>query len=289
MSNEQSKAGKIEFTGNFQSNQAQSSPELLLKTAGTGDPNYVPSLTVRDVPSRGKCSRITGITAPRVYHLLSGIELDTFFVLDWSPVVMDIQDQYELPLNETLTIAERLGIKHPVDPKTKEFKPITTDFRIVARQSNYSYGLRAISIKPANELEILRVQEKQEIERIWWTAHDIPWCLVSDLELQKLENQAFNIGWFHDAFILDLHTNVTQWVDRVEEYLFQRLSHSDRPLNLLTSEADTAIGLPVGTSLTIARHLIATRRWIIDMSTRINPARHLKATRNPLLSGLWTR
>jgi len=88
--------------------------------------DYCPFLTVRDLGSMGLSHRYKGWKTDRVHHLLSNNEKRYFFCLEWSPFVVDIREQFPLPLAETLEIALRLGIKHPTHPKTKEYVVMTT-------------------------------------------------------------------------------------------------------------------------------------------------------------------
>lgn len=76
---------------------------------------------IQDIASTGLASRIKGWKTGRVHHLLSKLETEYFYVLEWSNIVSDIREQYPLlPITETLEIAEQLGILHPTDPRTKE-------------------------------------------------------------------------------------------------------------------------------------------------------------------------
>src|SRR5262245_6874782 len=82
--------------------------------------NYKPWLYIQDVPSRGLACRTKGWKTGRVHHFLSRLELFYFYMLEWSPVVLDVREQYPLlPLQETLSIAASCGIRHPVDPVTR--------------------------------------------------------------------------------------------------------------------------------------------------------------------------
>jgi hypothetical protein len=97
--------------------------------------DYKPWLLVQDVASQGLASRIKGWKTKRVHHLHSNLELNYFYLLEWSSIVCDIREQYPLlPLEETLAIAEQCGISHPKDPKTQEPIVMVTDFCITVRQ-----------------------------------------------------------------------------------------------------------------------------------------------------------
>src|SRR6266404_9067285 len=94
-----------------------------LRERGT---DYTPALGVRDVPSLGLTTRIQGRKTGRVHILFSELETALFYALEATPSVIDIREQFALPLEETQAIAEELSIAHPVDPKTKSLFELTT-------------------------------------------------------------------------------------------------------------------------------------------------------------------
>ena len=157
--------------------------------------NYKPWLQVQDVPSQGLATRILGWKTARVHHFLSNFELNYFYVLEWSPVVCDIREQYPLlPLEETIAIAQQRGIRHPEDPKTKEPVVMTTDFLLTVRLKIGVTDL-ARTVKSVKDLQSERTLEKLEIERRYWQLRDIDWGIVTEHEIP--ETLAKNVEWLH--------------------------------------------------------------------------------------------
>ncbi|MCA0170905.1 TnsA endonuclease N-terminal domain-containing protein [Bacillus sp. RAR_GA_16] len=147
---------------------------------GEGE-NYKPWLTIRDVPSQGISSRIKGWKTGRIHHVLSQLEMHYLYTLEWSDEVTDIKEQYPLlPVERTIEIADSLGIKHPLDPKTQENIVMTTDFLI---NSNNSEGKKvfARTIKPSSELKT-RTIEKFAIEQQFYKEQGIDWGIVTENE-----------------------------------------------------------------------------------------------------------
>ena len=88
--------------------------EKLLKTRGRGrGKDYEPFIKVHEISSSGESVRIRSASVGRVHHLLSRIELLAFLVFDQFEQTIDIREQYPLPINDTLDICSRLGIRHP--------------------------------------------------------------------------------------------------------------------------------------------------------------------------------
>lgn len=92
---------------------------MLEEGKGTGvGKDYKPWIKIQDVASSGRVTRVKGIKTNRQHELLSGIDGNSSYILDFSNEVIDIREQYSLlPIEETIGIAVELGIKHPNDPK----------------------------------------------------------------------------------------------------------------------------------------------------------------------------
>jgi len=96
--------------------------------SGVGE-NYKPWLNIQDVSSKGRSTRLKGIKTNRQHEFLSDLERNYFYLTEYSDFVVDIREQFPLlPLEETIVIADELGLKHPTDPKTNEPVVMTTDF-----------------------------------------------------------------------------------------------------------------------------------------------------------------
>jgi hypothetical protein len=241
---------------------------------------YKPWLLVQDVPSQGLATRIKGWKTKRVHHLLSNLELSYFYVLEWSPVVFDIREQYPLlPLEETLAIAEQCGIRHPTDPKTQEPVVMTTDFFITVPQS-IEVIEQARTVKTAKDLQSERTLEKLEIERCYWHNRNIDWGIVTEEEIPQA--LAKNVDWLHPFFRLeDLSPLSETEIRRIATALTLRMAQGNAVLTDLTAECDDKLGLQPGTALSVSRHLIANRRWLVDMNQPIQPSKSLVLLTTP--------
>jgi hypothetical protein len=235
--------------------------------------DYRPWLEVQDVPSTGLATRIKGWKSGRLHHLLSNLETGFFYLMEWSPNVTDTREQLPLlPQSETVAIAEEIGVPHPTNPQTRQPIVMTSDFSVTKATNDSTFDF-VRTIKPSSELVSERVLEKFEIERRYWEKRQIDWAIVTERELPKAAIQ--NIQWVHtckDIVELGLSNAL---LAQIEGVLLPKISGSD-PLSQLTSACDNRLGLTPGASLSAVRHLIAVRRWVVDMQQTIAPTEPLR-------------
>lgn len=236
--------------------------------------NYKPWLHIQDVPSKGLSTRIRGIKTNRVHHLLSRIELLCFYHFDWSENVVDIREQYPLNQEETLAIAALLKIRHPRVPYSSDWSVMTTDFLITMQNSNGTYEI-AVCVKSSTDLSKPRVIQKLKIERYYWSRRGIKWVIITEENVNRII--AKNIEWVHSFYN---HRTLSALAalpifDQIENFLFSLAFGNQLPLRRATNAADKKFQLNAGISLSIVRHLIATRKWTVDMTIPISPEKPL--------------
>jgi TnsA endonuclease-like protein len=171
-----------------------------------------------------------------------------------------------------LAIAERLGLAHPTTPRTRQPVIMTTDFINTVSHAGKLID-QASSVKYANQLSSERTLEKLEIERVYWSERGIDWGIVTEHEVELILSA--NISWVH-AYreASELSPVTVETVRRVATFLSQRVKQQ-LPLRDLTNACDDQLGLSPGMSLTVVRHLIASRQWRVDMRQPIKTGQPL--------------
>lgn len=215
--------------------------------------NYKPWLTIQDVPSHGRVHRIKGNTIPRIYQLMSDMERDYFYILDWAEDVIDIREQYPLERSTTMVIADELGITHPSDPSTGVPIVMTTDFLITVHHSN-QVALIARTVKPSEKLNNRRTIEKFEIEREYWSRKLIDWGMITEYELPK--QLCVNLGILHPRF------NGSEEEILLAPRMLQHIKHAN-PASTFSSmlyDFRVANGLDKAQAVSIFKHLLATKQ-----------------------------
>ncbi|CAM3068769.1 TnsA endonuclease N-terminal domain-containing protein [Paenibacillus sediminis] len=247
--------------------------------------DYLPWFTAKQVSSRGKTFRPKGIKTGREHLFLSEWEYFYFLLTDWSGRVFDMREQYPLldsdlmDIKETIQIAKELNVDHPIEPKINDLKVITTDFLLKYPDNSEV----AVSFKPFR-LITPREVEKMEIERIYWESRGVPWELVTDKDIPVI--YAKNVDYVHSVYDLTGHQISESTIAKVKRLMEPQLLKGTRGLTEITNEIDDKLGLLPGNSLTISRHLISTKKWIIDMEQPIIPYKPLLIQEIPVIKTL---
>lgn len=217
--------------------------------------------------------------------MLSQLELNCFYCLDWCEKVIDIREQYPLYLMETLAIAKELGVKHPRIISTGENVVMTTDFLVSIADLSGTREI-AINVKYSKDLNNSRTIEKLEIERQYWQRRGIEWRIVTEHQIER--NLVSNVKWLH-SFALDIQIlpNIHSLVVRkAVVFMHEIICTKSIPLRDITNLCDTTFSFQMGTSLFIVRWLLASRVWRVDMNNLIQPEKPLSLIHKRLEGGI---
>ncbi|MBU3216857.1 TnsA endonuclease N-terminal domain-containing protein [Clostridium estertheticum] len=177
---------------------------------------YVPFLSVRSVPTKGKANRIMGYKTGREHHFLTKLEYAAFYHFDWSDDVLDIKEQYPLlPIDLLQNIAVEAGIEYP----SLDDEPIimTTDF-LVTTKCNDKIVHSARTVTPSINLSNKRIIEKFEIERRFFNSKGIDWAIITEKELSSVFTN--NMDILHSNKLINNGTTLeTQYLITMYKYL----------------------------------------------------------------------
>lgn len=157
---------------------------------------YRPWLKVRDVPSQGTSSSVSGIHLRRTYQLLSEHEAIYFFLTERRPSVIDIQEQWPiLDIDQTLKLCAQSGVRHSYRGAYPE--PFTIDF-LITEMIDGEVKCRAASIKTPEDAADPEVRQRLAVELAWCRERGIPWSLVDTSAFNRtlLANLRFLRAWF---------------------------------------------------------------------------------------------
>lgn len=234
--------------------------------------DYKPWVVIQDLGSLGRSTRLKGYKISRQFEFLSDLERNYFYLLDYSDEVVDIREQYPLlPIGETLSIADELGLKHPTNPKTNEPIEITTDFLITTLNDGQHEHI-ARTLKYKKDLMDERILEKFEIERVYWERQSVEWGIVTELEVPK--TMAHNIAFIHryaDLSILEGFEECSTYdIEDMSIYFLQGLLAEEKTVKQIAKELEKAFGMVVGCGLSIFKYLVMTKVIEIDLSEKLD-------------------
>lgn len=86
---------------------------------------------------------------------------------------------------------------------------------------------------------------------------------------------ADNVAWIHPFRYPSTLSRREIEIEQVSLVLTKQVMQTDTPLAAITADCDNQLGLPPGTSLCVARHLLASRHWIVNMYQAIQPREKL--------------
>ena len=236
---------------------------------GTGR-DYQPWLTIHDISSRVRSSRVLGWTTGRLHHCLSDHETNLFYLYDWMDCITDIREQFPLDQELTMKIAESIGVKHPRCPASTDINVMTTDF-VLDMETPRGRRILARTVKPSADLASARTIEKLEIERRYWSAQGVDWGIVTERDMPK--QFVANIRWVHDARTLDLDPSLPPdyWPEKTKTFLecWQKKAGTTRLKDFLRELGENE-GFVVGTPLAVIRHLVAQKILTADMNLNLD-------------------
>jgi hypothetical protein len=235
---------------------------------------YRPYLQIHEVPSRGLATRSKSPLNGRVQHVLSQLEGNWLRAFNALPDLTDVREQFPLDLAETILIAEQLGIVHPTDPKTKELCAVTTDF-LLTRAVQLGQVEMAIAIKPSSDLGSTRTLEKLEIERVYWSARNITWRILTEHELPG--GLVKNMKWVQPHLDLAESGEFSEkQITRIRVTMGPEIAQGQHSLVEMAAACDDRLGLKPGAALCVARHLVGTGIWPVDLTVEIDPQKPLQ-------------
>jgi len=219
--------------------------------------DYRPWLTIRDVPSEGRSHRVFGHLTQRTHHLLSDIELATFFLLQWRPTTIDIREQFPLDRNETRQISEQLGIKHPNSHGVDQY--MSSDFVVDTREKHLPRF--ALQVKVKSECSNPRTIEKLEIERVYWRDKGVPWFLVTENQIPRDVFQNISLLYNHSGNDVNPDELLIQWE------FFKKHLQGEETLRVvdLCMKLDASYDHEPGETLYQLKKLLAQRYFHFDI------------------------
>jgi hypothetical protein len=233
---------------------------------------YRPLLTIQDDPARGQRRRTYCPLIGRIVHTLRRIDylvyIEAYFTEQYAT---DFQEYYPLDLAKSTATARELNFGHPVGDDALP-SVLCTPLRVTREENGVkSYVVfngvdtRARKSPTRNLLRLL--------DQVYWErepAHT--WVSRTEQDISK--DLCANAEWLLPFIERDVLLGVT-------DTQFGRAAQAMRPAFMagklsfteITSWADKECGMMPGEASRIARHLMASRAWNIEISAKLDPRR----------------
>ena len=213
--------------------------------------HYKPFLTVQDVPSKGRIHRRPSLTHNRIVHLLSDLELAAFLLFDWQKSVIDIREQFPIPVTDTLDICRQLGIRHP---QIKGFlKVVTTDLLIDFKDKTQL----AVAVKHSSDLGKERVVDKLQIEKAYWEGRGVQWRLFTEQEVS--DGLRENLNWLRPYLDIETASAFKLNATEVDDLMMRLIRSPKAKVSRLCGKLDDTYQFEPGYHIGVLRYAIAQR------------------------------
>lgn len=213
---------------------------------------YQPFWRVEDIKSAGIKVKIRAFNQKsRVVHLFSMNELFMYQLIAWDLSIVESYEQFALPLETTLAIADELEIKHPVYSDTRIPIIQTIDFMCVRDDESQV----AFLVKQESALEKVRTLETLSIQEAYCVISDIDYQIVSSEELKTEQCQNLERLYKHSE-LSDILVGVFKvWISNFVGVLSD--DRHEKAANILDRSAELT-GIPYQRAAHFLYHAIWT-------------------------------
>lgn len=251
---------------------------------------YRPWVTVRQSHTYGQGQVVYSHKTKREHHLLSRGERLPFFYLEHDSAVVDILEQYPLPLHQTLEIAASLNIVHPGNYKERVHhdgripaKTMTQDFVVIRRAASGRHTLTPYSFKYSDALDpkltsprsVNRTLAKERIAMEFWRSQSADHVLVTEKSFNA--SVVYNLEFLRECFDEPEHIQVSEDFNVIVTGRFRHhmmVAPSSTLLTLLKRVAQE-LNITALQVKSLFQHAVYTGRLAVDLTQRIELYRPL--------------
>lgn len=251
--------------------KAASNQKVAAALATKEGADYSPFVRADRFASRGMVRRVYLHKTKRVHHLLSEGEYRAFLKFAFDERVIDIREQYPLPVTATLEAANVLGIVHPCATRGRIALVMSVDLMVTMNDgTNVAYDY-----KPADGLRNPRTVAKFEIVRKACQNLGIQHHLLTEESLPIEECR--NLERLLDGQpIPGEEHHLMPWDKDVLSRL-ARVGKSEKILWVVCQQIDAALGLEAGGAIKSVHRLAYQRKLKLTLSRSkltLLPVRH---------------
>lgn len=240
--------------------------------------NYKPYIDVIHVSTKGRATREKGWKTERIHHFLSDLETMVFYLYEFAENVIDIREHFPLveDFKEFETTLDRKLKKRLVNQKTDEQFVITTSFLLTIKEADGHLRYVARAVKDSRQIDKDAAIDRLEIQRRYWASRGIDFGLITNRDIPK--QKAKNIEMLHSSYWLEDY-DFSKWdKEFLLENLQQEMSQSKLTVQEVVQDFDDLFELEKGTGLLMYKHLIATKKIEVDLTSPLRFDRPIEET-----------
>jgi len=241
--------------------------------------HYRPWITTHDFHSHGVRVRAWWAQTGRIHHLFSMLEYHLFLIFAADPTVLDIREQFPLlDFDRVATASNRVRQEARTSRAGSRGNVLTTDL-VVTRKIAGSEFETPYNVKPKRRTETEAFRHRRRLEEIYWEGDD------AQLEVLTEVNAPYNLvrsaEWILQATwpcFLDEMSEPRRLAVAAQLQTSCAKPHDN--LAGIATEMDQYLGLEAGSSLDVARWMLAERHWIAVAGTAPFPSLPLQLTQS---------
>lgn len=236
---------------------------------------YEPFWRTDDIPSSGIKTKIPHFRDPkRLVHVLSQNELWMYMHLANNPFVIDVYEQYAIPLEATLQINDSLrkeyeekglkGREHPKYPNTRVPMIQTIDFLVTMLDPiTGDVFEKAFPVKPLKESEDEGTKYKLKLQEKYCEQQNIAYELITCDYLRTVHSQNLDTLYRHRSLSVFLESVAKRWLPN-----FFGVLSDDRHARtaLLVEKASIATGVNYETGVLIFYNALWHKKVLFNKS-----------------------
>lgn len=241
--------------------------ELRRRLEATNDPStpYEPAIDTVHLPIDCTLYRVPGIKTGRTHHLLGGIEYTRFLQEDLGPCP-NIREQFAVPLELSVFVADKLKIKHPYNRWDKKLEVMTVDL-VLSMQNG---GWTAVDAKPFAKVKQKRVSDKLKLMTEIMGYAGVPHEICTDKDISPI--MADNYEILHPfALPFDPPPFSSDDMQRANAVMRRSLLTGERAIRDAARLCEHETGLGRGLSIEAALWFVANGQWQVNLSYKVGP------------------
>lgn len=212
----------------------------------------------------------------RLVHTLSANELWAYLNIIQSQNVVDIYEQWALPVEYTIDICSELEINHPRAKRSSKLGYESFDFLVKLDPSSDHKDLKfgtwqAIAVKPTKALLTDRVQEKLKIQEAFAMLNDIEFIVLDSDQLRTVYSETLEALYVHRRLQPFTESVYPEWLNTIRGEL---LFHSNMRIGEVLKNVAFSVGIQPELSLHFFKHAL----WCRDLTMNWNERLRLERT-----------